>query len=468
MNTKYYVNILYFLLLLVPCLLYSCNLDFPPEDQVSDPHAITSVNTAQRALASAYASYKSYNYAPEIIALSDDLIPTSLLVHNPSLQSTYLWSEKALVALAELLWSSHYQTIAKINVLLERLPRIGITTNKEKNQVILLKSRASYLKALCYFELLKFFCPLPSNKNTENFGVLLKENFVKTAQKQRASISLSIKEIEKLLETPGKANTNKHWITKDASEYLRAELALWYGDYEKCLKFALPLYKKYIVSLSENHPSLIWSNQPTPLRLFAIDLSSHKKKIYTSLEYEKTVGDYLIVNPKIKYEKNDSRKNIYSIPFNMNTGDGEKKVFLLGKYNKQSKENKTTTYYTKLRISGIFFLCAEAYLKIGNTKKATEIINELLLSRNASPIPNITNPDLLLRRLLFEKQKEFLGETERFFDLKRNKKSVKRFIRFSSYFIRNDSYKWTLPIPPSEKKYNREITQNKGWEHINF
>ena len=39
-------------------VLNGCSLDLPPEDEVSDPHAITSVVTAGRSLAAAYNSYK--------------------------------------------------------------------------------------------------------------------------------------------------------------------------------------------------------------------------------------------------------------------------------------------------------------------------------------------------------------------------------------------------------------------------
>lgn len=462
------IHILYLIFLAI-LTTQGCSLDFPPEDEISDPDAITSVITAQKALATAYASYQEYNYALDLVVLSDDMQPTPLLANNPGLRNTYLWNEIALLPLSETIWTGHYETIAKINVLLERIPNIKALAGKETKELSLINSRALALKAMCYFQLLKVFSPAFSQDNIDSYGILLKETFTPTIAQERVSLSASVEAIEKILKEIKTDDDNIAWIGSDAIKYLQAELALWTGKYAEVLNYGLSLYKKYKEQVKKHSTALIWSNQKSPLRIFASDIENLNTRLYTSLEYSKEVGDYLMINENIVYEKDDNRNEIYTSPFAMTFGNtGNRKVSLLGKYNKQNKANETTNYYTKYRISGIYFMCAEAYVKLGKNEDAIRLINELLTERNSKPIPNITNNKDLLNRILLEKQKEFIGEPERFFDLKRNIKTIKRKITTSQYTIDNKDYRWTLPIPLSEKRYNRKITQNKGWEHINI
>ena len=76
----------------------------------------------------------------------------------------------------------------------------------------------------------------------------------------------------------------------------------------------------------------------------------------------------------------------------------------------------------------------------------------------------------LVEAILLEKQKEFAGEGVRLFDLKRLGKALVKKGNFgvgTSVIIQPDDYRWLLPIPQSEYKYNDNITQNNpGWPFI--
>lgn len=451
-----------FLNSVVLLFLGSCSLDYPPEDQVTDPDAITSVTSAKRALASAYTSYKDYLYALDIVALSDDLQPTPLLAKSVNLKNTYFWNaENSLPHLADNIWKSNYETIAKVNVLLERLPNI---TGRE-DEVATIETQANYLKALCYFQLLRLFSPAFGQHDVAKYGLLLKDNFVLTKQQERVSQTESVAEILNLLK--GKINTDEiKFATTKAAKYLQAELCLWQGNYQQALDIAYPLYEEHRLVLENENPREIWSNSKTELRLFTIE--NYGVLFFNELEYSQKTGDFLKVNTKIEYEDTDVRKDNYTLPFTMNTGNGDKQVMLLGKYCKMRRENIIPDSYTKIRVAGLVFLCAEAYTKIGNDKKALEILNHFLSFRGSSLLPKTLMGSELLESILDEKQKEFIGEPERFYDLKRNLKNVRKFTSTSSYEINHDDYRWTLPIPLSEIKHNIKITQNKGWESINI
>lgn len=452
----------FYIVLFVCC---SCSLDFPPEDEVSDPDAITSITAGQRALANAYASYNEYNYALDFVALSDDMQPTPLLAKNIGLKNMYHWRGKELELLAETVWQGHYTTIANLNVLLERLQKLKVGSSEK---VILqnLQAKANYLKALCYFQLLKIFSPSFSQNDTNAKGILQKEHFVLTENQERVSLSESVKILQKLLEKQENADDDTQWLTSDCAKYLQAEIALWAGEYSRVIEIALPLYQQYLPILEEQNPAMIWTNTENKLRLFAVDITYFNRRIYDNLEYDAKVGDYLEVAKAIAYEENDVRKEVYAVPFKQNLGKGAKISWHLGKYRKQGSSG-VVNYYTKFRVAGLVFLCAEAYVKLGELQKATAILNHFLALRKSALVPTTLNQKELLDRVLSEKQREFVGEPERFFDLKRNHKTLTKKTSLSAFTIKADDYRWTLPIPASEIKHNKGISQNKGWEYIN-
>ena len=103
-------------------ILASCSLNIPPQDQFSDPSAITNVENARSLLSSAYLSYPHYEY--EFSVLGSDFCPTSVSIKDVSLLNLYNWQEKEIGKLAPTVWLSYYNTIASCDALLERLSNV--------------------------------------------------------------------------------------------------------------------------------------------------------------------------------------------------------------------------------------------------------------------------------------------------------------------------------------------------------
>ena len=450
-----------FILLIIGIISSYCSLDLPPEDEVSDPNAITSVTSAQRLLASAYSSYKPYSNALTWVLRSDDLIPTQYLAREVNLQNTYNWNDRELVNHSEDIWKSLYNTIAQCNALLERLPNVTPQNSSQRRELQLVQQRATYLKALCYFDLLRIFSPAFGQPNVQPYGILFKNSFIFKPIQARLTLNESVTAIEQLLSITAINDENTYYITPDVAQLTRAELALWTGNHSKAITLAQPLLHKYQATLfSSTSVSNIWSANASPLRLFALDTKNVTTSPYLSLEYNTSLGDYAIANHTISYTHTDVRKNVYTLP-NPHTPNS----FLLGKYRKQALQREQMQYYTVARSAQIVFLLAEAYIKEGNKDDALILLNQLMRVRNATTLSTTaTDTETLLNLLLSEKQKEFIGEPLRFFDLKRNHCSLtKRTFSGSSINISADDYRWTLPIPASEKRYNTAILQNNGW-----
>ncbi|MDO4881059.1 MAG: RagB/SusD family nutrient uptake outer membrane protein [Capnocytophaga sp.] len=450
-------------LLLVFCIAFfsiNCSLDLPPEDEVSDPDAITSVISAERALASAYISYDAFNDAFYWVLRSDDLQPTTYLSRDISLKNSYDWTDRQLILDADNLWKNLYNTIARCNVLLERLQNVNTTSTAEERELQLIRQRTSYLKALCYFDLLRIFCPTFGVSGNEAYGILEKSAFNLTNNQQRLSQNQSVSLINSLLSISAVEDTNTYYITPDVATILQAKLALWTGNTSQTITLAQPIYDKYKAQITSQAVATIWSRNTSPLRLFALDTKNTTTSPFMKLEYSATLDDYLVVNSSITFANKDLRKDVYSI-----ANPNGQATFLLGKYRKQAREREQASYFTIMRVAELPFLLAEAYIKQGDKNTAFSMINEVLTARGATNISSSeTDISALLSILFTEKRKEFVGEPLRFFDLKQNQLPIDRTTSINTTItIPAIDYRWTLPIPASEKLYNPTILQNNGW-----
>ena len=94
-------------------------------------------------------------------------------------------------------------------------------------------------------------------------------------------------------------------------------------------------------------------------------------------------------------------------------------------------------------------------------------MNRYLAQRGAPLLDEGVSGEALLRAILDEKHKEFVGEGVRYFDLKRCRKEVLNgWDKAVGRNIANDDYRWTFPIPKEEYLYNNYMEQNEGWTKI--
>ena len=137
----------------------------------------------------------------------------------------------------------------------------------------------------------------------------------------------------------------------------------------------------------------------------------------------------------------------------------------IGKYRSDIRDNKNKNI-VQSRFTEVYFLLIEAYLKNNQLPQASRLLNDFLKSRNTGTVDVSLSNEQFSERFRYEKQKEFLGEPENFFDLKRWQTDIKRYKTDDEKqysVISKSDYRWTFPIPFNETK-NNKVSQNKGWE----
>jgi hypothetical protein len=252
-------------------------------------------------------------------------------------------------------------------------------------------------------------------------------------------------------------------LSSSAVKALRAEFELYRGNYGEAVSAGLPLLADAELRWTESEYRNLWADNASADRIFAPYIFD---SFYTDLCYDRTSGDYFVLDPSMTYEDADIRKEWATYTINMSGSE----MLALGKYNRMYYENLTVRYINTLRYSGVCFTVAEAYARDGKPKLAIGLVNKLLNAYGAVPLDDTLDGEELIDAILSEKQKEFAGEGIRYFDLKRRGKTLVKKGNFgvgTSVTIQQDDYRWLFPIPQSEYKYNDKITQNNPqWPFI--
>lgn len=464
-------------ILLVTVSLTACSLDIDIEDRAADPNAITDVLSARRALATAYTNYTSWQTMIPFSAMGDDVMPTPTLPKNIEYYNYYRWQRPQLIELAGNVWESDYQTIMFVNVLLERIPAIKLTTETERINLLAIKNEGKALKALCLFNLMKAFSPRYVAADAEKLPGVVNKDQVKLEKPSRMSLAATADSIRSLLtsylDTKEQTPSSAYWISPLAARCLAADLELWTGNYEQVITLCAPAIHEMDNSVfGEEVYQNLWTQNKADCKecLFNVDYTPFAGlNFFDSWNHDQ--GDFLVVNAKIHYDNTDIRRESSLIPyeFPVDYGASYRDVFLLGKYNAIRRDRRNLRYISNYRMSDFVFLGAEAYARTGEKEKAIGLMNGYLEKRGATLIEQEVSTEDLIEHILCEKQKEFLGEGRRFFELKRlGNRTLKRYFLFDNAkgedTIDPTDFRWTLPIPPSEYRYNPNIAQNEGWE----
>lgn len=447
-------------------LLTGCSLNIPYDNQFSDPDAITTPTAGRELLSSAY--YNLPNPGFDLAMLTDDFAPTYWASRNASLSNQYNWQPSALHDLSQSIWGEYYSVIVSVNVLLERLPDISVSNDADRAAVACLKAEANTLKAYCYFQLLRLFASDP-REGQEAPGIILK-NQVAMETNPRSSIGDCIEEIRNLLREAleiNNAQTSPSWITRDATLLLSAEVELYAGEYAKAAEIASEiLERKGYGCFSADTYRTLWDESACAERIFMFDQPDKAQSYYVGIVYDAVTGDYYSLTSDLasSYEDGDCRKAWTVVPYySQSLGN----VSFIGKYNLLRREKRGISFVNKMRVSNALFVAAEAWCLDGSdSKKAIVALNRFLHERGASEIDETLTGDALLKEILVQKQKEFAGEGERYFDIKRHRALLGNLL--PSRIPAAGDYRWLWPLPKEEYLYNDNAEQNPGWPRVTF
>ena len=481
------------LLIAVLSVIISCKgfLDRLPTDAVPAEKALVTMEDAAVAVNGLYTPLKYYTVYGTYMASMGDMRADNLYPREAGGNSTAIY---ALDYESEQntyfsLWTQFYAVINRCNTFLENIDVLATSTDKQEALKQSYKAEALAVRALCTFEVAKLYGYPYQYDNGASLGAVILKNTVapseshvprSTVAQSYAAAEEDLKAAEALISKDKNLGHFNYWSVK----LLQAKIALYKGDYSTAYAAAKEVVTSSPYRLVPNADYLAYwgkeGDDESVLELLVstsgdIDGDGGFYTIYHNLWFDdKNAGASIIPTKKWRElfteTPNDVRAQMiaYDDP---TTGAKKTGEYWLRKFigNKDKGYTFRRNNPRVMRITEAYLIAAEAGLETG-ASDASYYLNEV--RRRADP--TATDVAATLDLIQTERQKEFIGEGHRFFDIMRRGGTITRDMESDPHDFAGgagyhnsfswDYYKVALPISHSERIIYPELQQNPGYK----
>lgn len=468
-------------------LLFSCKKILDPEiiELPTAANAITSASDVEKGIASAYSLLRTV--VPDKVFLMGDMRADVFSSYSQS-SNVRVETNIATNTASALFnngggnWNQFYTAIAQCNLLLEKIPAITTYDDAVRRRHI---GEASFIRALTYFYLVRFWGDVPLNLKSVNIDNLSRTPQEEVFNQIKADLDVAIAN----LELDYGAGDRAVRATKGAAWAIKAHVLGWLQDFSGCEKLCDSVITKGPYSLVTDTSNLlsIFVGKSTE-GIFEFNFDANLREVQKNRVYNRTLGRpwyndqsdggggsdrYLLcptrqqINTMFTPGARDARLFTWFIRETYLQGVNEDRIFL-GKYRTLQLKGDTSTQNINesniivTRLPDIMLLRAEALATpaVGRSAEAIMLLNKVRERAYAAPYTGGGN---LQDTILLERKKELLGEGQYFFDLVRTRKLDKDSKITDGDWFRKGA--WLLPIDQTIiAKSNFLITQNEYWK----
>jgi hypothetical protein len=439
-------------------------LDLQPTDTFNENNAFLNLTEVQYGLNAAYGRYTAYINDMYVSALLSDeakLGPDNSGQGALTFRYQYA-SDNTSGGDVTAAWGDYYSMIDQVNRLLPKINQVS-TAASENAQRRSIRGQLLALRAIGHFGILQAYCKNYNPTDPKGIPVMLESNPLakparKTVAQSVAQIEQDLNEAMSLLLTSTFTETLLNRFNIPA---FQARVALYKGDMNAAKSYALDVInsRKKTLSNRADFP-LIWIDESQDEVLFMIknSLSTGVGSLWT------TTSDFIYISPSDKlfniYENGDVRKDTY-------IGVDDYGSRYVNKFYESTDRGARIVDIKVCRISEMYLIVAEACAKTNKLDSANLFLNTVKRARIANYTDQTFNSESqMMDEILEERLREFAFEGMRFWDLKRNNKSV---VRSSTDAEENwrampaGSFRFVMPIPNDEILANPNMVQNDNY-----
>lgn len=364
-------------------------------------------------------------------------------------------------------YSGSYALINNLNLILQFIDAVPDATESEKKEI---KAEALAMRAFIHFQLYKMYAQnYTYTSDASHLGIVYNTAPLKVGidYPSRKTVAETFSLLERDITTAISLFQNKkaiptgekrNFFSSNAAKAVAADIALWKNDWQKAYDYSTDIINNSGLSLYTD--TALINNWASPELILELPNNSENNSVISTLYSYNTAAsrsNYVASGDLMNlYSAEDKRRALYetkSIRTSINGAFTMVPYFFTTKF----KYNISNVVY---RLTELYFIRAEAALRLGNTNQALTDINSIR-TRAGIPVLEAINIELLLE----EKRREFAFENKTFFDLMRNHKNVVRNIGCistnCSVTYPNDHF--ILPIPQETIDVNSAIQQNPGY-----
>ncbi len=389
-------------------------------------------------------------------------------------------------------WANNYTTIERVNLLIEKMTNSGID-QQQQNRIT---AEAEFLRAYSYFNLVRVFGGVPLYEKPTDISTVF--SVARSTPQDVLNFAISdLKAAENVdsYRTPGQLDSAGGRATTMAAETLLAKVYLWEKDFTDA--------ETTLANIVSNSGS--YGLEPNLSALYSPQ-NPFDKEIIFSVNYQRAVGfGSPFVNAFIPYDAPPSLGIYPNITVPDGSGDGMIEPYVAAKFSPGDKraalmdtaifsvlsqvdtniyslkyiDPQTTFDYLSgsntiiLRYADVLLMYAEALNEDGKTAQAYQYINMVRERAGIADLPGGYSHDQMFQALADERQKEFLLEGDRWFDLRYRgitflEQEMNAFIP-NAYLTRDQNIQLTnnlllFPIPADQIQLKPGVlTQNPGY-----
>ncbi|MBC5992855.1 RagB/SusD family nutrient uptake outer membrane protein [Pontibacter cellulosilyticus] len=487
-------------------------LDVDPRQSIDMATALSSRETVNAAIASAYSRLKSARaYGRDMVALPEALADNGQATNR----SGRLLNESNNVPGAHFAsWQNYYYTINEVNLALDAIPSLNLVPAVSEQERNLWEGRLQFLRAISYFDLVRSYAYIPGAvvPSQAKGGVPLVLTGVKELADavnrlpERAPIAdvyaqiyADLKAAETKLGNAGTAGTSgTAWGTRVAAQALLARVALYNKDYATAKEYA----DKVIAShgsklLTPTNYVAGWRSAVNPESLFEVTYSINAENIGVNESLQTTFTS--LVTPGVRTQTGGfgdlvptsglltalgitvTGNGTNSAAITARNSDVRNLLFELGTSGRGAPFVETTKYIGKngfinldnapvLRIAEMYLIRAEVQATAGaSTFNEVEALKDLVrikTNRYSDYVGSaIATADAALtgsalyEEIIRQRRIEFAFEGHRFFDMKRLGRDI---VKSPSNLLFTD-FRILPSIPVRELDGNPNLVNNVGY-----
>lgn len=471
--------------------LPSCSgfLDKVPTDSVVSESAMATLADAKVVVNGLYTGLKYYTVYGTNIPYMGDLRGDNLYpVNNSGSGSTiYKFGYESIQSTYFTMWQYYYITLNKANSLIENIQTLEVVSNEDiatKNDIL---GQAYAVRALCHFDIARLYGYPYMKDNGASLGAVIATQVLAPSEARlaRSTVAETYTQVEKdiaaalpLLSKEKNGGHFNYWATK----MLQARVALYKGDWGTAYSAATEVINQSPYRMVPRNEYLAyWGKEcddESVLELYVttngdIDGDGGFGTIYHDLWFEdKGAGSDVIPTKKWRELFTNTPDDIRAQWIQYDDPNGDYKQ--TGEYwLKKFIGNKDRGYTFRrnnprvFRITEAYLIAAEAALEgAGTQADADNYLNQVRKRADNTATDVTATLDLIQT----ERQKEFIGEGHRFFDVMRRGGKIVRDLTYDPrdfagpMEITWDDYRVVLPISSSERTIYPELQQNPQYK----
>lgn len=364
---------------------------------------------------------------------------------------TASYTSSAVSSTLKTIWSAAYADILNVNLVLEALdkyPEVLTTTDAQ-----LIRGEMLAARAYLHFDLSRMFGPVYS-RNSEgssipyaNSSEIIKRSRLPENELLTDYIIPDLTEAQSLLKdidpiiTEGvlaSSSDDGNWmryrqlrLNYYAVTLLKARVYIWMGDYENALAEALKLTDDGNVAsvFPFVNPNKLLANGVNPDRVFSTEClfgfyKSNLSDVYSN-EFASTLDSGDLLTPRSGYldtlfpETADYRRQSQWSGSGTSTGTVAEFIKYKSFEPDEDEPEFWATFFGLMRISEAYYIAAESYANMGDMEKAAQYLNVIKAARGIENVSSNITLSNFTKELKFEYLREFRGEGQIFFMLKR-------------------------------------------------